>query len=162
MKPVVVEPLEAAAFAPFGTIVGHDGSDGRHYLPLDLAPEAELRVRNWTMRLPGHAGDRLLATTLERHPASTQGFVALGGGDGLLAIVAPKSADGSPDASRLRAFRVPPGSGVLYHRDTWHHGMIALGGGSDVFIVMGLRADGSDTVLAELSSPVPVTGITGN
>ena len=161
MKPVLVEPIDAAAFAPFGSLVAHAGGDGRDYLPLDLTAGEDLRARNWTMRLAGHPGDGLLVSTLERHPASTQAFVTLGG-DGLLAVVAPTAADGGPVASGLRAFRVPPGSGVIYHRDTWHHGMVALGKGSDVFIVMGLRADGRDTVWAELSTPVPVTGLMGN
>lgn len=65
--------------------------------------------------------------TLERHPFSTQSFLPLGD-TSYLAIVAKSGSDKGPDLDTLSAFLVPSGIGIAYRPDTWHVGMMALGG----------------------------------
>lgn len=97
---------------------------------------------------------------LEQHPHSAQSFVPLGGG-GLIAIVCPPSETGGPDPAGLRAFRVPPRTGIVYRAGVWHHGLIAMAD-VDVVVVMSLSERGDDTVLYDLRDPWIVTGRDGN
>ncbi|KAI0093246.1 allantoicase [Irpex rosettiformis] len=73
---------------------------------------------------------------LERHPATNQAFIPMGGspvgeaiakpGQRYLVIVAPTGTDGKPDLDGLRAFIASAAQGVLYNTGTWHHPMAAL------------------------------------
>ena len=66
---------------------------------------------------------------LERHPATNQAFIPMGGspvgeaiatpGERYLVIVAPTDAHGKPDLNGLRAFVASAAQGVLYNTGTW-------------------------------------------
>ncbi|KAI0695454.1 galactose-binding domain-like protein [Cytidiella melzeri] len=73
---------------------------------------------------------------MERHPATNQAFIPMGGssvaeainhpGQRYLVIVAPEGSDGQPDLQGLRAFIASAAQGILYNTGTWHHPMAAL------------------------------------
>lgn len=63
---------------------------------------------------------------LERHPATNQAFVPMGGGEGVeepgkryLVIVAPSGEDDKPALGGLRAFIATAGQAVVYNTGTW-------------------------------------------
>ena len=123
MTDIVIEPLTAEAFAPFGDVLDTAGTPdkminqglcGRYHdrATLDFGDgRAGISVFDAEPRaLP------LVLDMVERHPEGSQAFVPMSRKP-FLVIVAPDE-DGRP--GRPRAFRTAPGQGVNYHRGTWH------------------------------------------
>jgi ureidoglycolate lyase len=136
---VVVEPLSAAAFAPFGQVVSAGLSAG------SSANQGTATRFDWSAQLenarpaarPNLAVFRSVARSLpfevkllERHPKSSQLFLPMVV-DRYLVVVAPDDARGEPDLAGLRAFLGQPGQGINYRANTWHHPLIALGRDAD-------------------------------
>ncbi len=75
-----------------------------------------------------HQGADPLITRLEQHHLTQQAVVPLTGD--LIHIVALSTATGEPDLASMRAFRLPPGTGLCMGRDVWHasrsHGVTVL------------------------------------
>ncbi len=119
-----IEPLAAAAFAPFGDVLEAEG-------PPDRIINAGLCGR-WHDRAAldfgpgGRAGISLFKAEprslplrldlVERHPLGSQAFIPMSL-DPFLVIVAPDEG-GAP--GRPRAFLTRPGQGVCYRRGAWH------------------------------------------
>lgn len=120
---VIIEPLTANAFAPFGDVLDASGDPdklinqgmcGRHHdrATLDFADgragisvfDAQARALPYTLDM------------MERHPDGSQAFVPMHQNP-YLVIVAPDDS-GRPGAPR--AFEAAPGQTVNYHRGTWH------------------------------------------
>jgi ureidoglycolate lyase len=134
--PLPLEPLTAAAFAPFGDVVAPQGGDAvtmnsgtaKRYAALaavDVCGEEARAVIGLV-----HAQARALpfdVTFLERHPLGSQAFVPLAGTRWIVVVAE------SPDATP-RAFLAAMGEGVNYRRGTWHHPLIALEAGWFVVI----------------------------
>jgi ureidoglycolate lyase len=118
-----LEPLTAAAFAPFGDVLDvsgdpdkmiNQGMCGRYH------DRAEIDVTD------GKAGISLFSAQarsfpialdmVERHPDGSQAFIPMSL-DPFVVVVAPDE-NGSP--GKPRAFLTEPGQGVNYHRGTWH------------------------------------------
>lgn len=112
-------PLDAAAFAPFGSVLG---------LPAGEPTLARGDITFWhaTGDLAGLAGSgvtgHLIAhrrearlTRIERHVRTPEVFLALTGRS-LFVVGAP----GDADPAGLRAFVLEAGQGVLLHPGTWH------------------------------------------
>jgi len=128
VRSIALEPLDAAAFAPFGEVLTPPAEGGRSYFEQALANH---RARAWASlslarietarRLP------LEAVQMERHPSSSQSFVPLGP-VAFLAVVAPPGPDGRPDTARARAFLAENGQGVTYAAGTWHHPLTVIDG----------------------------------
>jgi ureidoglycolate lyase len=125
-----VRPLEAEAFAPYGTVVestlnGRWINDGNAWCseagPLALdgnggrAMLAVFRARGRALTGPWHE--------LERHRHGTQTFLPMGPGPCVLLVARGPAA---PDTSKLAAFVTRPGQGWTLAPGTWHHGLIAL------------------------------------
>lgn len=120
---VKIQPLTAAAFAPFGDVLDtcgapdrlinaglcgryHDRakldfSDGRAGISLFLAEPCRLPLR---------------LDLVERHPEGSQAFLPMTLAP-FLVVVAPDEG-GSP--GQPQAFVTGPGQGVNYHRGIWH------------------------------------------
>ncbi|MDF3415399.1 ureidoglycolate lyase [Sulfitobacter sp. M57] len=123
-REIKVEPLSAAAFAPFGDVLDASGAPdkiinaglcGRHHdrATLDFGPEgrAGISIFNAEARsLPYEL------TLLERHPEGSQAFLPMTEHP-FLVIVAPDEG-GSPGAPR--AFVTAPHQGINFHRGVWH------------------------------------------
>jgi ureidoglycolate lyase len=123
---ITAEPIDAAAFAPFGDLLAAPAEPGRRAFGDGLA------------NLRAHAKPELTLTTVapdlafplairefERHPFSSQSFVPLAVARWLI-VVAPPGTDGGPDGRHARAFLAGAHQGVTYRAGTWHHRITVL------------------------------------
>lgn len=123
MTDLVIAPLTAAAFAPFGDVLAVDGDPdkminqglcGRHHDRADLdfgTGRAGISLFDAVPRdLP------MQLDMMERHPDGSQAFLSLTGAP-FLVIVAPD--EGARPGPPL-AFRTPPHVGVNYRKGVWH------------------------------------------
>lgn len=123
MSDIVIQPLTAAAFAPFGDVLElkdspdkiiNQGMCGRHHdlARLDFADGRagislfDARPRTLPYEL----------TMVERHPEGSQAFIPMTRKP-FLVIVAPDE-DGRPGTPL--AFETRSGQGINFHRGTWH------------------------------------------
>ena len=164
-----VQPLSAAAFAPYGEVIG---------IPAAGVPGAGradgLSVRainggtsqRWDMpgalQLHAQGGEPCVAVfraqaqalvgpwrLLERHRLGTQTFIPMAGAR---CVVLVARGEAVPDPATLAAFAVDGAQGFTLHADTWHHGLIALEAGD--FVVIERRAAEVDCEFANLALPV--------
>lgn len=123
MTEIVIRPIDANAFAPFGDVIDCAGDPDR-IINQGLCGRYHDRAR--LDFADGRAGvslfkaePRSLPLTLEmveRHPDGSQCFIPMSM-DPFLVIVAPdeNGAPGTPFA-----FETAPGQAVNFHRGTWH------------------------------------------
>jgi ureidoglycolate lyase len=146
MKPLAVQPLTRAAFAPFGDVIETDGAD---HFPIngatteryhDLCPVVGrktlisiFRGRPFALPIP--------IAMVERHPLGSQAFVPLDRRPWLV-VVAPSGADGAP--GEPAAFLATGAQGVSYAPGTWHHPLIALEAVSEFLVVDHAAVDNLD------------------
>jgi len=135
-----VQPLTAAAFAPFGEVIdsaGHtpmliNGGVTKRYHALarvELAGEGGQAILNLFDSQPYTLPMRL--DSVERHPLGSQAFVPLQAQPFVVVVahpVAHPAAEPPPamPPENLRAFITNGQQGVNYHRGVWHHSLIAL------------------------------------
>ncbi|MFZ8941572.1 MAG: ureidoglycolate lyase [Gemmobacter sp.] len=153
---IAPEPLDPAAFAPFGDVLEAAGAPdriinaglcGRFHdrARLDFGPAGRAGIsifRAALRRLP------LTLDLLERHPEGSQAFVPMSA-DGFLVVVAP-DAGGQP--GRPRAFLTRPGQGVNVLRNTWH-GVLTPLAGSGLFAVIDRIGPGANLEEHHLADP---------
>jgi len=122
-RDIVIAPLTADAFAPFGEVLEATGAPDK-IINQGLCGRFHDRARlDFT---DGRAGISLfksearrlpyLLDMVERHPLGSQAFLPMSF-DPFLVIVA-SDADGRP--GRPMAFRTEPGQGINIARNTWH------------------------------------------
>lgn len=159
---IVVQPLTAAGFAPFGTVIEAPESEGesansgtarrwRNVTQLELGAcggTSEVSIfRADPISLPYHCN------RLERHPFSSQMFIPLGAHPFLVLVA---DGDGpAPSTERLRAFRTNGAQGVNYRRGVWHHPLLALHC-TTTFVMVGRTGPGRDFELAEFAEQTSV------
>jgi ureidoglycolate lyase len=131
MRELTPEPLTAAAFAPFGSVIQASGDAVKidinqghavRYDALagvDVADGGGVPVISLFRARPL---DALVLRTFERHPLGSQSFVPLSGRPYLVAV-APS---GAFDAASIRLFRAAPDQGVHYRKGVWHHFLLVL------------------------------------
>jgi ureidoglycolate lyase len=125
-RQIIIQPLTADAFGPFGEIIDasgaptvmiNQGNCARYTdrAALDFAPEQEGRAAISIFEGEPYALP-LTLEMVERHPLGSQAFIPMSA-DPFLVIVAPdeQGAPGTP-----RAFLTKPGQGVNYRRNVWH------------------------------------------
>ncbi|KQP16104.1 ureidoglycolate lyase [Pseudorhodoferax sp. Leaf265] len=158
-----VQPLTAAAFAPFGTVIAvpagapgrpiNGGTSQRFDLLADMALSAEggrpmlALFRAQARRFP-HAVDEL-----ERHALGSQTFVPLGQRRFVL-VVAPAAPE--PDLGALAAFMTDGAQGVVLAPGTWHHALLAVDAGDFVVVERAAQAVDCDVVRWERSVSVVI------
>lgn len=158
MRRIEARSIDAARFAPFGTVI-------------DIAGKAGERINDGTtMRYPDLASLDVCATgnpvlgiyvaqarrlplaiaKLECHRQAAQVFLPLGA-HRFIVVVAPGL--DSPDWDAIEAFVTGPGQGVSLNRGCWHHGLVALGDGDRFAVIEGAsyRAD-----TREVAAPLPL------
>ncbi|MCG7575064.1 ureidoglycolate lyase [Phaeobacter sp. CNT1-3] len=143
MTTLHLQPLTAAAFAPFGDVIEvageadkiiNQGMCGRHHdlATLDFGPgragislfDAKARALPYTLDL------------MERHPLGSQAFIPL---DSVPMIVTVASdADGQPGTPQ--AFLSQPGQSINIHRNVWH-GVLAPLGAAGRYVVIDHISD---------------------
>lgn len=149
---LIVHPLTAAAFAPFGQVATASEVDGLVALAgiANLRPAAPPRL-GWF-----HAAGRrlpLAATVMERHRLSSQCFVPDTGAEWLL-LVAPHAVSGGPDMAAARAFLADGAQAVTYAPDTWHHPLAALGRPARFTVLTFLDGGADDEEFVTLPEPI--------
>jgi len=159
MSTIIIEPLTASAFAPFGQVIEIEGA---HHYPInagmterfhDLA-KVELggvHARPLISIFRGQPYALPLSLTLvERHPLGSQAFYPLSATPWL--VIVAEDEGGSP--VRLRAFAPTVGQGVNIAMNTWHGVLTPLEQEAD-FIVVDRGGDGNN--LEEFVFPTPPT-----
>lgn len=148
MRTVVIEPLTAAAFAPFGQVIETAGA--QHY-PInagmteryhDLARVELGGVHPRPLISIFHGQPYALPLALklvERHPLGSQAFYPLSASPWL--VITAEDETGTP--VRLRAFQPAPGQGVNIAMNTWHGVLTPLEVESD-FLVVDRGGDGNN------------------
>lgn len=156
---LVAEPISSAAFAPFGEVVEHQGTQQRRYLDdaVGSTPEAPA-PRIWVSKYDLPKSLPVVHPKLERHRYSAQTFVPLAVSR-YVVLGVPDAADGTPDIARARAFVVGPGKGVAYRRGVWHAPMTVLDGPASFAVMMWTTGEVTrDDQWHELTAPVTITG----
>ncbi len=161
---LVLRPLAAQSFAPFGDVVTSTGGEGRSInagtsLRVEL-PEPDVLgadgrpslsvFRAQAVQLP------FVVRELERHRLGSQTFLPLGSTPFVVVVAL---GDDSPDVATLAAFRVDGGCGVTFRRGVWHHPLLALADG-DV-VVIERRGEEVDCEVASLRSFARLSGEQG-
>ena len=123
MSAILIRPMEAEAFAPFGDVLDTGGAPDR-IINQGLCGRYHDRAR--LDFADGRAGVSLFKaeprslplalTMVERHPDGSQCFIPMSM-DPFLVIVAP-DAGGAP--GQPLAFETAPGQAVNFYRGTWH------------------------------------------
>jgi ureidoglycolate lyase len=119
---LAVEPVTAAAFAPYGTLL-QGAEDGKPFGP----DEAQLELgrgtpRFYVLRLKHREA---AFRQITRHMQVTQCLASVGGKPWQIAVAppdAPDDPDAACDLSRLKAFTIPGNAAIALHRSTWHAG----------------------------------------
>ena len=160
MSTIRIEPLTAAAFAPFGQVIEMAGA--QHY-PInggmteryhDLArvelggvhPRPLISIfRGQPYALP------LSLKLVERHPLGSQAFYPLSERPFLVIVAGDLS--GTPDTPR--AFLTTPGQGVNIAMNTWHGVLTPLQAASD-FLVVDRGGEGNNLQEHHFATPYTV------
>jgi ureidoglycolate lyase len=131
MRELTPEPLTAAAFAPFGSVIEASEDAVRldinqgHAVRFDGLAEIDVAEGGGTAIVSlfrARPLERLVLKTFERHPLGSQTFMPLGGGSYLVAV-APA---GEFDVAKVRLFRAASNQGVHYRTGVWHHFLLVL------------------------------------
>lgn len=125
----------------------------------------------WPVATEGAAGAgrqvlEMIATTprpapravaiLERHPHSSQSFLALDSGTWLI-VLAPDNAAGEPDLARAVCLLAGQGDAICIHRNVWHAPLTVLDRPATFAMTMWRRAEGGDGEVRTLATPLTVT-----
>jgi len=73
-----------------------------------------------------HPRESTDVTWLERHMRMTQMFVGLGNTPFVMVLGQPDESKTVPDAGNVKAFIIPPGTGLMIHKGTWHDFPVAI------------------------------------
>lgn len=154
---LIVRPLTADLFAPFGEVLTTPTPRGRNYFETALAnlrpaarPSLSLARRDEIASLP------LTVTQMERHEFSSQSFVPLEAGRWLV-LVAPHAAAGGPDMARAQAFLAGPDQGVTYGANVWHHPLTIFDRPAAFAVFMWRDGGTGDEEFVTLSTPATIT-----
>ncbi len=139
MRVLPIRSLTADAFRPFGEVIEADPARMRlinggtterfHALAkVDAAGEGASAILNIFRGQPRRFPYSI--DMMERHPLGSQSFTPLSARPWLV-VVAP-DAGGRP--GRPMVFLAGPRQGVNYHRNVWHHPLMALDAVSDFLI----------------------------
>ena len=153
---LIAQPLTAEAFAPFGRVIAAPEKPGRAFLGSLIENRRDAAALDFSLTHTAASALPFEAKLMERHPLSSQAFLALDVAR-FLVIVAPTIEDG-PDMSRAQAFIGSAGQALVYAPATWHHGMIALDRPGRFAIIMWCAEDGRNDEFHTLAQPVMVAG----
>lgn len=157
-RALVIEPLSAEEFAPFGDVLDATGAPDK-LINQDLCGRYHDRAQlDFT---DGRAGISLFKATprslpytldlMERHPDGSQAFIPMSA-DPFLVIVAP-DAGGKP--GQPRAFVTQAGQAINFHKGTWH-GVLTPLHAPGLFAVVDRIGDGPNLEECWLESPYSI------
>jgi ureidoglycolate lyase len=150
-KIIRVEPLTAARFSAFGTLLetgsqaGRLVNQGRARRLEGIRPSSHQPAMRPVVDL--YQVDRsylpFKISCFERHPLSDQVFTPMECAR-YLVVVTPDDGTGRPDVSRVSAFVAGPKQGVCYRSGAWHAPMIALDAPALMTMLMWEAGDSRD------------------
>lgn len=133
-------PLTQQAFAPFGDVLEADpasmriinGGNTERYHALG-APDVTGEGARVVVNLFRGKARQFPYTVdmMERHPLGSQSFTPLSGKPFL--VVVSEDEQGRP--GKPKVFLARADQGVNYHRNVWHHPLMAIGSTSDFLVV---------------------------
>lgn len=156
MVTLQLDPLTAAAFAPFGDVIDaeapckllaiNDGRTQRHHAlaRVDCGGHAAISL----FRAEAIDSDFSLQR-LERHPLGSQAFINVSGNSYAIVVAPP----GPFDEKLVRGFLASPGQSINYHCGVWHHYLLALEAASN-FVVVDRVGPGDNCDEAQLTNPI--------
>jgi ureidoglycolate lyase len=162
---LVPAPLTQEGFGPFGEVLHFDAGrswpvNGGRALRANTAARFERAAPTEPVlavyRSQGEAWP-LRVDVFERHPDSSQAFVALSV-ERFLVVVAPPGGSARPDIGRARAFVGRRGQGVNYTRNLWHAPIRAIGPDGDFLMLMWERGTPDDCIIHQTPEPLRVDG----
>ncbi|MBY5976196.1 ureidoglycolate lyase [Phaeobacter italicus] len=146
MQTIVIQPMTAAAFAPFGDLIDCSGAADKI---INQGLCGRFHDRAQMDFADGRAGISLFRAEprhlplslemVERHPEGSQAFIPMSE-HGFLVIVAPDDA-GKP--GQPLAFETAPGQAINFHRGTWH-GVLTPLHAPGLFAVVDRIGDGGN------------------
>ncbi len=143
---------------PYGFLLGDDVSKPGLGIPFYQGRVIEGENIDFTYRgtatfrtakiMPGYPH----ITWLERHMYMTQMFLALGQSPFIMVLAPPNHQQNQdlPDISQVKAFRFPPGHGLLLHIGTWHDFPIAC---EQPVVILTANSDEVVTALSQMQEP---------
>ncbi len=143
-----IEPLSAAAFAPFGTVIERPNAEATASGPgfqwfgelVDLQGGSQPYAVGIVSLTPAP----LRFDWAERHEQTDELIVPMGGG--CLIYVGPAdAADLSTALDQVRVFRLAPGQAALLRPGVWHGAPLAESAALDVLIVLLHHTGRQDT-----------------
>ncbi|RKQ73497.1 ureidoglycolate lyase [Oceanibaculum indicum] len=149
-------PLTPEGFVPFGRVVAAPEQPGRAFLGSLIENRREAADLDFSLTHTAASPLPFEARLMERHPLSSQAFLALDVAR-FLVIVAPSGSNG-PEMGQAQAFIGSAGQALVYAPGTWHHGMVALDRPGRFAIIMWCAEDGRNDEFHPLAQPVMVAG----
>ncbi len=145
------EPLNAAAFSPFGAVIGADPATAieinegfttrfHRLAAADCDGKTILSIFRGRVR-------PLQVLMLERHPLGSQAFMPLGGHPWLTVVAL------SPEPAACRLFACRGDQGLQIAKGVWHHPLLVLEGAQD-FLVVDRDSDGDNLEEVFFENPV--------
>ena len=122
---VTARPITASAFLPFGYLLESPKTGARENFAAPIFNGRAAAKANLALVHEEPADTEFSATTLERHPLSTQSFFPLSV-KRYLVVVCGSCANGDPDLDSLHAFECRGDQAVSYAARTWHMGIKTL------------------------------------
>lgn len=132
-------PITTDRFAPFGDVIECRQSsklpmNDARFDRFDQLTRADVKgdvaisiVRSRTATKLPYRVDML-----ERHPLGSQAFMPLTRFEFVVVVAPPLE---TVEFEDIRAFSVPAGRGINYHRGTWHMPLIALGKAQEFLVI---------------------------
>ena len=131
-RPLKIEPLTRAAFAPFGEVLETAGAELRRINEgtterFHALAHADVSAGGGKAIVSLLRANRrplpILIRMMERHPLGSQAFHPLSREDWLVVV-----GEGAkrPEPDTLRCFRASGSQGVNYGRNVWHHPVLNL------------------------------------
>ena len=145
-----IQPLNKAAFEPFGTVIEIDGAkqisiNQGTTTRFDAMSTVDVNVAGGRPIISLFRGKRrpdpIEIHLLERHPLGSQAFMPLSQHDWLVVVAHGNVFGDAPDFSTLVCFKASGIQGVSYDRGTWHHPLLPLQAAQD-FLVIDRQGDG--------------------
>jgi len=153
--------LTKDAFSAFGDVIEassdvknfsiNDGFTQRYHdlAKVDVKDEDGFPIVNIFRSTP--LAQPITIKMMERHPLGSQAFIPMGDNP-YLVVVAPA---GEFDVNNIEVFLADSNQGVNYHKGTWHHYCLALGGESD-FLVIDRGGEGENCDVLELDGSLSI------
>lgn len=151
-----VQPLDRAAFAPFGQVLEHrQGDNPRRNYAAELLSDRTRAKPNLRVQRTEPTSLPLLATKIERHRHSSQMFAPISGGP-FLVVVFPSDRDSQPILNQGRAFAASGNQAINYNRDTWHHPFVALNAPGTFLMLRWEDGTAGDEEFLPLPQPIRI------